>query len=140
MNKDRLRDGLKELMENYSIDKYGKDWDYCFGLSFKYGVKDFINCRSLMNSLWKRMSKECLVDGIYVMEYGKNGKINVHGLMVSELSNRKMSNVFKKYWGSNYGVFWLEKFDRDKGNYDLYMIKDYYKKNLFDYDLISNVY
>ena len=44
MNISRFKDGLEELISNYSIDRYGRDWDYCFGLSFKYEVKNFNNC------------------------------------------------------------------------------------------------
>ena len=60
--------------------------------------------------------------------------------MICDLSNSSVEDLFKKYWGSGCGVFWLEEFDRDKENYNLYMTKDNYKNDLFDYDLISNLY
>tara|TARA_B100000963_G_C22445691_1_gene588705 strand:+ start:227 stop:649 length:423 start_codon:yes stop_codon:yes gene_type:complete len=140
MNISRFKDGLEELISNYSIDRYGRDWDYCFGLSFKYEVKNFNNCRRLMKKLWKRIKKECLIDGVYVMEYGKRGKIYVHGLMICDLHKGRVEDLFKKYWGSGGGIFWLDKFDSDKVSHDLYMIKDNYENDLFDYDIISNLY
>jgi len=140
MNISRFKEGLEELVHNYSINRYGRDWDYCFRLSFKYDVRNFNNCRRLMKKLWKKFKNECLVDGVYIMEYGENGKIHVHGCMICDLSNSSVEDLFKKYWGSGGGVFWLDKFDRDKENYNLYMTKDNYKNDLFDYDLISNLY
>ena len=139
MDISRFKYGLEELVSNYSINMYGRDWDYCFGLSFKYDVRNFNNCRNLVKKLWRKLKKECLIDGIYVMEYGKNGKIYVHGLMICELSNSKVDNLFNKYWSSGGGIYWLDKFDRDKGDYNLYIIEDNYKNDLFDYDIISNL-
>ena len=84
--------------------------------------------------------KECLIDGVYIMEYGENGKIQVHGCMICDYNLNKVEALFKKHWGSGGGVFWLEKFDMGRGKYDLYTTKDNYKNDLFDYDLISNLY
>ena len=140
MRRFELKDGLKELMSNYCFNKYKREWDYVGGLSFKYDIKEFLNGRNLMNKLWKRIEKECFVAGIYVMEFGSNDKMNIHFLMMSEKNYKGIVNLFKKYWGKNYGVFWLEEFDREKGDYDLYMLKDYWKEKKFDYDFISNVY
>ena len=27
-------------VKNYSLDKYGKDWNYCLGLSYRYDMKN----------------------------------------------------------------------------------------------------
>ena len=140
MNISRFKEGLEELVCNYSINRYNRDWDYCFGLSFKYDVRNFNNCRRLMKKLWKKIKKECLIDGVYVMQYGDNGKIHVHGCMICDFNLSKVEALFKKHWGSGGGVFWLEKFDMEKGRYDMYITKDNYKNDLFDYDLISNLY
>ena len=140
MNISRFKEGLEELVCNYSINRYNRDWDYCFGLSFKYDVRNFNNCRRLMKKLWKKIKKECLIDGVYVMEYGDHGKIQVHGCMICDFNLTEVERLFKKHWGSGGGVFWLEKFDKEKGGSDLYITEDNYKNDLFDYDLISNLY
>ena len=68
----RYRFRLGDWFSKYSLEKYGKDWDYCVGLGYKLNVKSDKYYRRKLGNLFSVMRKlDPKFDGIFVNEWDK---------------------------------------------------------------------
>ena len=49
-----MRSSLGGFINDYSKNKYNKDWDYCLGLSYRYNVKN-LKWRNNIKGLFKNL-------------------------------------------------------------------------------------
>ena len=123
------REYLGRWIKNYSMDNYGKDWNYCLGLSYrKYVVSDRM-CNKNINELYLKLSNiDIDIDGFCVNEFEKNGiGIHHHLIIKSDLELKDFKNSIEKLW-NNKGISHIMEYDGSK-DYVFYMVKHVGKTN-----------
>lgn len=136
MNNYTLYNGFSQMVLDYSTKQYGRDYDFILGLSYKWIERNWFKCRTYINRLYKNLNNKGWLDGIYVIEYDKNGSLHSHSVITTDLDYGSMKNHLNRYWGGRMGVYHLEPYIPN-GGMDYYMSKFYSTSN-FDFDLIQS--
>jgi hypothetical protein len=123
------RECVGKWIKNYSIENYGKDWNYCLGLSYKnYVVSERICDMNMKELYFKLQGIDTSIDGFYVNEFEKNGiGVHHHLIIKSDMDLNGIKKNIEKIWGGK-GISHIMEYDGSK-NYILYMVKHLGKTN-----------
>ncbi len=134
----KLRNELGSYVKNYSNINYGKDWNYCIGLSNKYNVTNN-RWRKNVSYLFKNILKlDNKIDGFIFNEYDVNYyNIHHHIILKSDLKEEELIKIINKNW-KNKGLSEIVKYDGEK-DYCYYITKHYNKFKENDFELIINL-
>lgn len=117
------REYVGKWIKNYSIENYGKDWDYCLGLSYKNYVVSERMCEKNMNDLYFKLKGiDKNIDGFYVNEFEKNGiGVHHHLIIKCDMDLNGLKKNIEKIWGGK-GISHIMEYD-GLNNYVFYMVK-----------------
>lgn len=134
-NSRRLRDDLGNWVKNYSLDKYGKDWNYCLGLSYRYDMKNKNwrnNVKGLFNNLYDNDKN---IDGFIINEFDNNfSNIHHHLIIKSDLVEKDFIKIIKRNWDKK-GLSDLKIYNKNL-DYCNYIFKHYNKLDENEFDMI----
>ena len=137
LNNKKLRSDLGSWIREYSLNKNGKDWDYCLGLSYRYNVKN-MKWRYKIKGLFKDLyQKDKNIDGFIFNEYDSNFyNIHHHLIIKSDLKENEFSKILKRKW-DDVGLSDFKKYN-NKLDYCNYIVKHYTKSEENEFDMIIN--
>ncbi|MCE2613740.1 hypothetical protein LVD13_12220 [Flavobacteriaceae bacterium D16] len=134
-NNKCLREEIGRWFKNYSNSKYGSDWDYCVGLSYRDPVNSNKIIKSKISGLYKYLSHmDDGLDGFYTSEYSSTySGLHNHLLVKTSISDSKFQYHLINYWKRN-GISDIKRYD-PKQDYSFYITKHLYKteKNIWDF-------
>lgn len=130
------RNSLGDFIKNYSINNYGREWNYCVNLSNKYNVKNN-KWRNNIKGLLKYISNyDKNLDGFIFNEYDINyTNIHHHIILKSDIKNLDINKYITNYW-KKYGMSEIKKYDKNL-NYCHYITKHTNKLDENEFEMIK---
>lgn len=134
----KMRCSLGNWIRDYSNNNYGKDWNYCLTLSYRYNVKN-MKWRNNVKGLFRNLQiKDNNIDGFISNEYDSNFRnIHHHLIIKSDLIEKDFSKIIRKNWDKN-GLSDLKVYYREL-DYCNYIVKHYNKLDENEFDFIKDL-
>jgi len=137
-NKKLERKVLGNWIRDYSKNNYGKEWDYCLGLSYRFNAKNMRWRNSIKGLIRNLYLEDNNLNGFIVNEYDSNFQnIHHHLIIKSDLLESKMQVIVNKNW-NNKGLSDLKIYNKEMF-YCNYISKHYNKNEENEFDLILNL-
>tara|TARA_X000000950_G_C13872078_1_gene643322 strand:+ start:50 stop:496 length:447 start_codon:yes stop_codon:yes gene_type:complete len=136
-NKNKQR---SKWMKQYSLDEYGKDWEYVVGLSYRSKMIHNSKCRKCWLKLYEDLHKlDNSVYGFVTDELDDIGiGIHHHLIVGSKLDEKTFTKTISNNWDKR-GVNWVERYVRSNSwDYIDYMNKHIGKTKRNIWDVFNN--